>query len=99
MSWVNAVIAGIGTYFSNRSADKDKAADNEGAFTWGSRRYAFDKELDRYYDKIDKAEQRRGAAEYGKFSSLDRWAPNYTNTFQPDPIPTKPTTGTIKGTY
>lgn len=99
MSWMNAVIAGIGTYFSSRSADKAKERDNEGAYIWGSRSDAFSKELDRYFNKIDKQEMRRGAAEYGKFSSLDKWAPGYTNTFQPDPIPTKPTTGSIKATY
>lgn len=99
MSWMNAVIAGIGTYFSNRSAEKGKEKENEDSFIWGSRRDAFGKELDRYFEKLDKAEMRRGAAEYGKFSSLDKWAPGYTNTFTPDPVPEKPTTGSIKAGY
>jgi hypothetical protein len=103
MSWFNAVLAGAATYFSNRSSQRaaeqaNKAATKED-FIWGSRLSAFDKELDRYHEKLDKAEMRRGANEYAKFSSLDKWAPNYQQTFQPDPVPAKPTTGTIERDY
>lgn len=103
MSWFNAVLAGVTTYFGNRSKEKaaEKAAKTASKedFIWGSRMSAFDKELDRYHQKLDKAEMRRGAGEYAKFSSLDKWAPGYQQTFQPDPVPTKPTTASIEKGY
>lgn len=99
MDWMTAVVQGIGTYFGARGKDKERDAMNEDTFKWTSRLHAFDMELEDYFKQRDKAEMRRGANEYAKFSSLDRWAPEYRNTFVANPVPEKPTTDSIKDNY
>ena len=98
MDWFGAVMEGLGSYFGARGQEGQSAMD-EKTFKWTSRLHAFDAELEDYYKRKDKAEMRRGAAEYAKFSSLDRWAPGYTNTFTPDPVPERPTVDRIKDEY
>lgn len=90
MGWVDAVLAGVSSYFSSRSDDRREEARSEDDYKWGARLSSFNRADEYYYDQLKKDEMRRGASEYGKFSSLDRWAPNYRQTFQPNPVPTKP---------
>lgn len=97
MDWFTAVLEGIGSYFG--SDDNESGAMDKDSFKWTARLHAFDAELEDYYKQRDKAEMRRGANEYAKFSSLDRWAPNYTNTFVPNPEPGKPNHEDIEDDY
>lgn len=98
MDWWSAVLEGIGSYFGSDD-DEGGGAMDEDTFKWTSRLHAFDAELEDYYKQRDKAEMRRGANEYAKFSSLDRWAPNYTNTFTPNPVPERPNHEDVEDNY
>lgn len=97
MSWVDWVVAGVNTYMQSRSKDKDREADTKESFKWGARRDAFAMDLEQYYKRKEKAEMRRGAGEYAKFSSLSSWAPNYRNTFVADPVGDKPNPDNYQG--
>jgi hypothetical protein len=99
MDWLGAIFSGIGTYFGSRSSENQRQAASKDDYKWTARLSAFEKELDDYYTQRDKAEMRRGANEYAKFSSLDRWAPGYTNTFVPNPAPGKPQLDEIEDNY
>lgn len=90
MGWLDALIGGAFSYFSDRSEERQQEAMDKDTYKWSSRLHQYDARLEDYYRRKDKAERRRGANEYAKFSSLSRWAPGYTNTFTPDPVGDEP---------
>ena len=96
MGWLSAVISAAGSYLSDRSAAKDAAkaakAANADEYLWSARLERYNSALADYYKQRDKGQMRNAAAEYGKFSSLDRWAPGYTNTNRPLQAPALPPT-------
>lgn len=96
MGWLDAVISAAGTYLNDKKKNKDaqnnaKAANKE-EYLWSARLERYNAALKDYYKLRDRQETRNAAAEYGKFSSLDKWAPGYTQTYKPLQAPNAPPT-------
>lgn len=96
-SWWGAILSGVSSYASSRSADKSKDKDSKDAIKLiglqgleARKTSAFEKELDRYYSQQDKLDKRNALDTYGKFSRLSTYAPaGYTLPAKPV-VPTKP---------
>ena len=90
MGWFDAVLGGIGSFLDSKSKEDAAKAANKDEYLWGGRAKRYQMALEDWYKQKDKQDQRAGAAEYAKFSSLDRWAPEYTNTYVPPTVPDAP---------
>lgn len=88
--WTGAVLAGLSSMFQSSQASSDAKAKNKDEYTWSSRLMKYKAALDDYYKLRDRQEYRNAAGEYGKFSSLDQWAPGYTQTYRPLNSPAAP---------
>ena len=88
--WTGMVLAGLGSMFSNSASQSNIKAENEDDYKWSARLMKYKSALDDYYKLRDRQEYRNAAGEYGKFSSLDQWAPGYTQTYQPLQAPSAP---------
>jgi len=97
MGWLSAVLESAGQWLGDKQKAKDaqsaaKAA-NKDEYMWSARLERYNAALKDYYKLRDRQETRNAAAEYGKFSSLDKWAPEYTQTYKPLQAPNAPPTG------
>lgn len=96
MGWLDAVISAAGTYLNDKQKAKDDAsaskAKNKDEYQWSARLERYNAALKDYYKMRDVGEKRAAASEYGKFSSLDKWAPGYTQTYKPLEAPSAPPT-------
>lgn len=84
--WTGAVLSGLNSLFGS-SSEKKK---NKDEYTWSARLMKYKAALDDYYKLRDRQEMRNAAGEYGKFSSLDKWAPGYVQTYKPLNAPGAP---------
>lgn len=97
MSWVSAVIEAAGNYLSANAARDDARESqkiaNANEYKYSSQFARYNKALEDYYKLRDRSETRAAANEYGKFSTLDQWAPGYQQTYRPLEAPNAPPTG------
>lgn len=99
--WISAAGAALSFFSSNKKAKEDKKATKEQTLMEisGARQNSqFDAEQAYYYQQLGREEKMRGLDEFRKFSTVQSFAPGYTNT-NPNPIviPTKPEYN--QGTY
>ena len=91
--WTGAVLAGLGSMFAANSASSAASAKTKDEYMWSARLMRYRTTLDDYYKLRDRQEMRNAAGEYGKFSTLDQWAPGYSQTYQPLQAPNRPPQG------
>lgn len=101
--WGAAIAVG-GAVISGAAASKKAKQDKKDAqeMTKEGAQYnailsQFDNEQDYYYKQLEKGEKMRGLAEFKKFSTLNSYAPNYTNDNTGPVIPIKPDATNVKG--
>jgi len=95
--WWGAILSGVSSYASSRSASKGKNKDSKDAIKLvglqgleARKTSAFERELDNYYKQKDNLEKRNALDTYGSFSKLSTYAPaGYTLPAKPV-VPTKP---------
>lgn len=82
-----AAITAVAGYAASRKQRKDeKEALKQGRATsraesiWAREENAFDKSLDNFYRQKERVERQRGLDEFRKFSTVQSFAPEYTNT-------------------
>jgi len=96
MGWLDAVISAAGQWLGDKEKAKDAQANakaaNKDEYLWSARLERYNAALKDYYKLRDRSEMRAAASEYGKFSSLDKWAPGYTQTYKPLEAPNAPPT-------
>lgn len=99
--WLQAAGAALSFFSASKKSKDDAKAKKEDTLMQisGARQNSqFDAEQAYYYNQLARQEKMRGLEEFRKFSTVQSFAPGYTNT-NPNPIvvPTKPEYN--KGTY
>lgn len=97
-NWWGAAIAGIASYASSRSANKNASKNASKELREGGiearRTSAFDRDLDYYYEQLDKSNKRKALdSAYHPFSKFASFAPSgYKDPALPT-VPSKPNAG------
>lgn len=97
MGWIAAVVTVVGSYAKSQQDKKNanKAKKDGQEMTQAEARLArensqFDAEQEYYYQQLEKKEKSRGLDEFRKFSTVQNYAPTYTNTNAGPVVPNRP---------
>jgi hypothetical protein len=97
MGWIAAAVAVVGSYAKSqqdkkaaKNAKKDSKEMTQAEAMLARENSQFDAEQEYYYQQLEKKEKSRGLDEFRKFSTVQNYAPNYTNTNTGPVVPTKP---------
>ena len=93
----SAIISGISSYFGAKSKAKAEKKARLQEYKLSARLLKYKAAIDDHYMLRDRQEMRNAAGEFGKFSSLDEWAPEYTQTYKPLTAPARPPTSSNIG--
>lgn len=104
MGWIAAAVAVVGSYAKSqqdkkaaKNAKKDSQEMTMAEAKLARQNSQFDAEQEYYYQQLEKKEKSRGLDEFRKFSTVQNYAPDYTNTNPGPVVPTKP--GFDQGVY